>query len=188
MAPPTIFSYQERSKPVHRRSCCCCTCLVCVILFVLILVGIGLTLFFLWPRIPDVQYMGLQTVKAPEINEQSFRASYNAIVQIKNPNVVGWTVNRMETLVYDRTTDALIGNGTATDLVIPKKEATNFTLPIDVRYEGNGKDDPEISRLRAICLPGTPMPATIKAQLWIKGLDWIYKPKFNKDITITCPK
>lgn len=187
MAPPTVFSHQERSKPVHARSCCCCTCLICGIIFILLIVGIGLTLFFLWPRIPDVQYMGFQTVNEPKFDDSSFTGKYNAIVQINNPNFVGWKLKKVDTEVIDRTEGKVIGNGTLTDVEIEKRASTNITIPIDINYKGQ-KNDPGVARLKAICFPGTPMPASIKAMVSVKGLDWIYTPTINKDITITCPK
>ncbi|KAI9592942.1 hypothetical protein BDF19DRAFT_193326 [Syncephalis fuscata] len=162
MAPPTVFSYQERSKPVHKRSCCCCTCLICCIVLLIILVGIALTLFFLWPRIPDVQYLGIRTVNAPSITDSSFSGKYNATIQINNRNYIGWTIN--------------------------KRDMYNLTIPIDINYKGD-KNDPEVARLVAICAPPrTSLPAKIEAKLWIKGIDWAYKPTISKDITITCPQ
>ncbi|KAI8053024.1 hypothetical protein BDF22DRAFT_743705 [Syncephalis plumigaleata] len=186
MAPPTVFSYQERSKPVHARSCCCCTCLVCCIIFFILLVGVALTLFFLWPRIPDVQYMGLQTLKEPQFDDKSFSGKYNAIVQINNPNSVGWTLESIDIEVIDRAEDKRIGNGTLADVVIEKKSVANITIPIDISYSGE-KNDPEVARLKAICIPGTPIPALIKAPIAVKGLNWIHMPPIKKEITITYP-
>ncbi|RKP34243.1 hypothetical protein BJ085DRAFT_29663 [Dimargaris cristalligena] len=51
-------------RSAFRRYCCCCfrnrrTTIVCLVITFILLAGLGVTLFFVWPRIPDVQVTGV---------------------------------------------------------------------------------------------------------------------------------
>ncbi|KAI9599611.1 hypothetical protein BDF19DRAFT_11749 [Syncephalis fuscata] len=188
MAPHTIFSQQERSKPVATRTCCCCSCLVFTIIFVILSIGLAIALFFIWPRMPDVDYLGLRTINAPSATDSTFSGKYDAILRLDNKNYISWTIEKMNVKVYDKGTDKLIGNGTLAGVDIPARQMYNLLVPINLNYQGD-KNDAEVARLVAICAsPHIPIPATIEAKLNLRGLAvFSLEPTIKQDITITCP-
>ncbi|RKP04987.1 hypothetical protein THASP1DRAFT_26453 [Thamnocephalis sphaerospora] len=110
MAEPTAFTGEKKKSPA--RSCLCCSCLACCITLLFILVALAVAGFFLWPRVPDVQYMGIKQVKAPSFleNNSGFNGTYNATVQVDNANYISWTISKVSTEVFDKLSDKKIGN------------------------------------------------------------------------------
>jgi hypothetical protein len=180
---------EENPKGIKRRCCCCCTCLGCTIFILIILIILTLTGFFLWPRRPEVEFMGMKRVTEPTINDSGIHGIYNAIVQVDNPNFISWTLDEVVTELFDAETERKMGSGHTTDIELKSRKVENITLPITLQYTANGENDTVVKRFSAICTGDkTPMSAQLKVTISVDGLSWAYKPELTKDITLTCPE
>ncbi|KAJ1924991.1 hypothetical protein IWQ60_004851 [Tieghemiomyces parasiticus] len=94
-------------RSAFRRYCCCCcrsrkSTFICLTILVIILAGVGVTLYFVWPRIPTVEVTGVSlTSQSPRLSTTQL-ATRRAILPDDSP------VGLMHPIRRDVTTGASV--------------------------------------------------------------------------------
>ncbi|KAJ1984106.1 hypothetical protein H4R34_000859 [Dimargaris verticillata] len=195
-----------------RRYCCCCcrtrrSTIICAIVTVIILIGVAITLFFVWPRIPDVQVTGVTlSSTGTEGNGQLNRrqgilasvadASLPLYFQITayNPNYIPWTVHNITvtgSLPLDSSSTFSLGQGALTSSVtFPKFANTSFELPFNLKLDPSESEFDEAAKqfvAKCIGSSSSPLKFNYQAEVDIQGIGWIYKPKIENSASFDCP-
>ncbi|KAJ1661004.1 hypothetical protein IWQ61_000158 [Dispira simplex] len=200
-------------QPRFRRLRCCCCChsrrsyIITAVVIVLLLVGIGLTLFFVWPRIPTVTVSGvtLTSSGAPGSGGSMTRASgSNSLplyfqIDTYNPNYIPWTVRNVTVdghLKSQSTSDSgqqinfPLGQGALQEQVtFPKFGNLTFELPFNLQLDPNQDGFEDASRtVLSACSKGDPLKFQYKAKIDISLISWTgYKPTIENSASFDCP-
>ncbi|CAG8700621.1 13977_t:CDS:2 [Rhizophagus irregularis] len=150
--------------PKKRKCCGCCTWPVCILITLIILIGLGITGFFVLPRIPKVNIKDATPASAP-------------ILKLMLQTVAN--------------SDS-IATGTKTDYTLLPKRIDTVDFPLMVNYTSKSLTDPVIMNFINACSPEvtrhTPLKLKVDVLLFVAGIDWIYKPKISVPIPdINCP-
>ncbi|KAI9026776.1 hypothetical protein DFJ74DRAFT_518768 [Hyaloraphidium curvatum] len=183
--PGSRIGPKER-KPKNCRKCCgkgcCCCCLytvpakwACAVTTVAILAGVGVALFFCWPRLPtssDV-YVGTPAVvpgssvfALSPAQRSSFSPTFSADLRVplsvRSPMMIPLTLDSISVdLTYrppDGSTAAKLASGTIPRPYFPARSNASFILSLRVAYSGTGLGDPVVQGLLVDCgfAPGGP--------------------------------
>ncbi|GBB90657.1 hypothetical protein RclHR1_01770005 [Rhizophagus clarus] len=180
-----------------KRCCGCCTWPVCILVTLIILIGLGVTAFFVLPRIPTVDIKDAKPASVPILttNPPYINMNFTLSVEIDNTkNYVPYKFNKIDITVFDRAVENSnsIATGTKTDYTLLPKIIDTVDFPLTVNYTGQSLDDPVIKNFVNACSPQvkkhTPLKLRVDVMLFVAGIDWIYKPKISVPIPdINCP-
>ncbi|KAJ1966590.1 hypothetical protein IWQ62_002374 [Dispira parvispora] len=201
----------QKSRFRRLRCCCCChsrrSYIITAVVIVLLLVGIGLTLFFIWPRIPTVSVSGvtLTSSGAPGGGGSATRASdSNSLplyfqIDTYNPNYIPWTVRNVTVdghLKTQSTSDSSqqidfpLGQGALQEQVtFPKFDNLTFELPFNLKLDP-AQDGFQAASLTvlAACTSGDSLKFQYKAEIDISLISWTgYKPTIEDSASFDCP-
>lgn len=187
------------ARPEKKRKSGCCSWSICCLFTILILIGLGITAFFVWPRKPNVDVKGAVPVTQPTLstNPPYIDMSFNIIVEIENyANWVPYKFNKIDVAVFDRAAnnDKSIATGSKPDYTLQPKSVNTLEFPLTVNYKADDVNDPVIMDFVAACIPDSgpkapPLKLRVDVELFIWGIDWIYKPKFSVPIPdVKCPE
>ncbi|CAB4382824.1 unnamed protein product [Rhizophagus irregularis] len=184
-------------EPKKRKCCGCCTWPVCILITLIILIGLGITGFFVLPRIPKVNIKDATPASAPILstNPPYINMNFTMSIEIDNTkNYVPYKFNRIDVTVFDRTVanSDSIATGTKTDYTLLPKRIDTVDFPLMVNYTSKSLTDPVIMNFINACSPEvtrhTPLKLKVDVLLFVAGIDWIYKPKISVPIPdINCP-
>jgi len=196
--PPSIPPLEKR----RRCGCPCCGCVspqVCAIISFIVLVLLGVAIFFCYPRVPDVTFVGTSPVGTPQIgtNPVSFQFAFDLILLVDNSqNYIPFKFNHIDLQVFDQNNPSLrfpIANGTNSFTLQPRI-ASNVTFPITSNYVPSNASDPTLNNFVEACAP---VAADVKRptlnlraeiQLFIWGIDWAYRPSITRAFPgLVCP-
>ncbi|KAJ1982675.1 hypothetical protein H4R35_000198 [Dimargaris xerosporica] len=205
--PPPV---PRRSR--FRRYCCCCcrtrrSTIICAIVTVVILIGVAITLFFVWPRIPDVQVTGVtlsstgaegsgQLNRRQGILASAADASLPLYFQITayNPNYIPWTVHNITvtgSLPLDSSSTFPLGQGAlASSVTFPKFADTRFELPFTLKLNPTETGFDEAAKqfvAKCVGSSSSPLKFTYQAEVDIQGIGWLYKPTIENSASFDCP-
>ncbi|CAG8538690.1 12840_t:CDS:2 [Ambispora gerdemannii] len=187
---------ESLTKPKQRKRCCCCSRRICVFIVFFILVALGITLFFVWPRIPELQILGAKADGTPNISVDPpyIKMNFSITIEIKNPeNWVPIKFNKIEAQVYDLNTiasyDRPIATGMITKYSLPPRQTSTLDFPIEVDYVGKDVNDATIQDFLSACLPSltggkaTTLNIRVDVKLHPWAISWIIKPEITKQIS-----
>jgi len=163
--------------------CLCCGPLVCCIICLLVLLAIGLTAFFLWPRVPNVELLNANNQVS--VQTSGFRGVWNVSVAVDNKNYIDWTFDKIETTVYDSVADQQIGNGTLSDFVLTKRTNTTISIPTTISYAGHAGDT-VMAHFSQCGGSNSSVLLRYNVKFGIKGLSWLLSPSVDKMDTYHC--
>ncbi|CAG8574343.1 4164_t:CDS:2, partial [Ambispora leptoticha] len=186
---------ESLAKPKKRKSCCCCSRRTCVFITFFVLLALGITLFFVWPRIPDVKILGASSNGQPTISVSPpiVKMDFNISIEIDNPdNWIPIRFNRIDAQVFDLSTistyDHPIAYGNLTNYALPPRQTTILQFPLTVDYIGKDINDPTVQDFLLACLPQQGAKANtlnIRADITLYpwGISWIFKPTISRQIS-----
>jgi hypothetical protein len=113
--------------------------------------AIGLTTFFLWPRLPQVTYMGIKPISLPsgidlsssllntviDNRALSFESRWEVTVAVDSTNYIGWHFDKVSGKMIDPPTGRVVGTGNLTDYTLPGRANTTVTLPVQLIYKAS---------------------------------------------------
>jgi hypothetical protein len=200
--------------PVKRKSSCCKKFCCCFFLFA---ICVGVTAFFIFPRVPDVQVSdpifdeSLQRLRstgdALNANEEEpFTLLFDLSIEIKSKseNWIDWYLDaiKVDGVIEDpktrRVNQAASAQALVTDGLISKMATSVIYLPITVSYTSRAPiqslaTDPDFLELVAPCGFGEgndPRPVLLKYRVEIE-LGWLkwtgYRPVFEGETNFPCP-
>ncbi|KAI8326441.1 hypothetical protein GQ54DRAFT_301104 [Martensiomyces pterosporus] len=216
----------EKSPAMRRRRQCCgngyfccfsrrCCCIFIPIL-VLILIGLGITLYFVWPRIPQVTFTG---VTVPNTGKSSAVAKDNPVAQlvgntsidrkgvvtvplvihlnVTNPNYIPWTIHNVTVDGFIKNTTQGGDNfpvgagGLKEPFSMPKKSVGN-DMPIwfNFRLDTNNTNYLDAAQIvQQACTAGGPnLRFYYKAKVILKAISWLgIKPTISDSVSFACP-
>jgi hypothetical protein len=110
------YSPMKQATPKRRTYCCCfasrrscCGC--CCALFILLIVSIALALYFCWPRVPDVTFLGIDTgdgsSNMPTFEDGKVIMPLGLKLNVRSENYISLPVNNITAEVswHDHTND-----------------------------------------------------------------------------------
>ncbi len=138
--PKNIAKQYTEVKGKRVRFCCCfCSrpcCITSTVLLVLFTVGLGLAVFFLFPRIPtfDVGEVTLASGNSllPSLGG-SITIKWNVPTKIYNPNYIDVHVESMNVKVFVKGTDSIVAQGIIENLVFKSQQYSNIIIPMSTK-------------------------------------------------------
>ncbi|KAJ1964922.1 hypothetical protein GGI12_001119 [Dipsacomyces acuminosporus] len=215
----------EKSPALRqRRRCCgggyfCCfsrrCCCIFIPILVVILIGLGVTLFFVFPRIPEVKFAGVtvpntrngQSTRQNPIGQLLDNANINRKgvvtvplvihLNVTNPNYIPWTIHNV-------TVDGFIKNATPSGdnfpvgegglkepFYMPKKSVGNdMKVWFNFRLDTNNTNYLDAANVvQQACTPGGPdLKFHYKAKVILKAISWLgIKPSIQDSVHFPCP-
>ncbi|KAJ2499720.1 hypothetical protein GGH96_003307 [Coemansia sp. RSA 1972] len=209
----------EKQSPAKRRKRRCCgngrycwcfskrCCLIFLPILAVILAGVGVTLYYVFPRIPVVTFERIsvaqeqgntveQLLGSASINRQGVVTVPLIIhLNVTNPNFIPWTIHNV-------TVDGFLANSTQDDFPVgegglrepfkmPKKTNTN-DMPIYFNFRLSTDNDNYLSAAQTVqksCSAGGPsLRFKYKAKIILKAISWLgIKPVISDTISFACP-
>ncbi|KAJ2079026.1 hypothetical protein H4R24_004067 [Coemansia sp. RSA 988] len=216
----------EKASPAKRRKRRCCgngrycwcfskkCCCIFIPILILILAGLGVTLYYVWPRIPEVEFDRVSVVsKEGNSREGSVDQLLNGGVTINrngvvtvplvihlnvtNPNFIPWTIHNV-------TVEGFLANSTNSDndfpvgeggliepFKMPKKSVEN-DMPMHFNFHldtNNTSYLPAAETVQKSCSPGGPdLRFRYKAKVILRAISWLgIKPTISDTINFACP-
>ncbi|KAI9599610.1 hypothetical protein BDF19DRAFT_410253 [Syncephalis fuscata] len=190
-ATTTVFSKDEKQKPVLHRHCFCWSCRACSIFTFFLLLLIALLLGFLVPRIPEYDIVDVTVTAPPVVRSQAnpfgFSSQARATVVIDNKNWIDWTFKSIDTEIVDTVSGVKVGSSYVEDQEITKRKVQQMYLPLNLNYTGTGLTDPITLRYIGMCLPAPGKPMQFKAISTFRLRGASIKVVREKEITMKCP-
>ncbi|CAO3595188.1 unnamed protein product [Absidia cylindrospora] len=162
--------------------------LLCIFFFILVF---GFLLFLVWPRVPLLRIEGASVVSPVEIVQTQqgwmenvmFTTSWLVNVTVDNrQNYIPTRLNKVQLIVKDAVTNALVGKGTHNDdnmdWVLMDGIST-MSLLVTVNYQARDMSDTTFLDLAHAChrtaadLPATSLPLHFWFTLYMFGFDWL---------------
>ncbi|KAI8053055.1 hypothetical protein BDF22DRAFT_743732 [Syncephalis plumigaleata] len=146
--------WTRKRRPCSRLChCCWCSCCCCSIVLLLLVIAIGLTAFFLWPRIPQVTFIGIKLVSLPSGSDflssgasamfgngpLSFESQWEVTVAVDSTNYIGWHFDKVNGEMIDPPSGRVVGTGNLTDFTLPGRANTTVTLPVQLTYKASSE-------------------------------------------------
>jgi hypothetical protein len=166
-------------------TCLCCGPVICCLVFLVILLGLGLTGFFLWPRVPTVTFLGIRQTQPVGLRGNTISGVWNVSVAVDSQNYIDWHFNSINAKLYDSVADKQIGNGSLSDYDLPKRTNTTVSLPVTLDYTTSGAGD-AVAQHVSKCATGGSIDIRYNIEFDLKGLGWIYKPKVDQTTSVAC--
>ncbi|KAJ2049260.1 hypothetical protein IW146_000238 [Coemansia sp. RSA 922] len=215
---PASYKARRRRKCCgNGRYCFCfskCCCMVFIPVLILILAGLGVTLYFVWPRIPKVEFnqVGVAqpnhaTGKEATVSDIVDGASINRKgvvtvplvihLNVTNPNFIPWTIHNVTISGYLRNPSAGGNNfpvgegGLRTPFWMPKKsEGNDMPIYFNFRLDTNDSNYGLAAQIvQQACTPGGPqLRFYYRAQVILRAISWLgIKPTISDTINFACP-
>ncbi|KXN73400.1 hypothetical protein CONCODRAFT_3632 [Conidiobolus coronatus NRRL 28638] len=130
----------------------CCICLIAT--FVVLAVAIALTVYFLWPRPPKIEFKGVLPPEDPSKqlvlnNLADFTANQRLNITVDNPNYIGVVLSKITMEgTLDTVDNYTIATGELENQGISKTAKTNILFPIQIHY--NPLADKDLKALKYI--------------------------------------
>ncbi|KAJ1816617.1 hypothetical protein GGH91_003313 [Coemansia sp. RSA 2671] len=214
-------SYKARRK---RRCCgggryCFCfskrCCMIFIPVLLLILAGLGVTLYFVWPRFPEVTFNQVGVAKPSSsatgkdaelvsnlvdgatINRKGVVTVPLVIhLNVTNPNFIPWTIHNVTVSGYLKNTGGgdnfPVGEGgLRVPFSMPKKSVGN-DMPIYFNFRLDTSNSDYLAAARIVqqaCTPGGPqLRFYYRAQVILRAISWLgIKPTISDTINFECP-
>jgi hypothetical protein len=193
LLPTTVHTNVYTVPSNKKKSCCswriCIPVCFCVLLaVVLLLVGIGLAIYFLYPRIPtittNVSSMSLQSI---DLAALTLNINFNLDLGVDNQNYLDLHANNINAnVIYAGQT---LGVVTYTDtLTFPKR--TNQTQTVPLTFKSTTKDSSLLYGFAATCsaFGAKTVAFTINGNYsaFIQGISYTYLGTFSKTVNSPC--
>ncbi|KAI9599605.1 hypothetical protein BDF19DRAFT_429274 [Syncephalis fuscata] len=148
--------WTRKRRPCGRLCpCCCCSCCCCCIVLILLAIAIGITTFFVWPRVPQVDLLEIKPITLPSgmdlassmlntitgSGPLSFTSEWQLKVAVDSPNYIGWHFDKVTGELVDPPTGRVVGTGNLTDFTLPARTNTTVTLPVQLVYKATSSND-----------------------------------------------
>ncbi|KAJ1841512.1 hypothetical protein LPJ70_004194 [Coemansia sp. RSA 2708] len=213
----------EKASPAKRQRRRCCgngrycfcfskkCCLIFLPILAVILAGLGVTLYYVFPRIPSVTFdrVGVaqqdaegnaaqQLLGSASINRQGVVTVPLVIhLSVSNPNYIPWTIHNV-------TVDGFLANSTQggsdypvgegglrAPFKMPKKTEQN-DMPIYFNFRLSTDNDNYIAAAQSVqraCTAGGPnLRFRYKAKIILHAISWLgIKPTISDTISFACP-
>ncbi|KAJ1564303.1 hypothetical protein HK096_008673 [Nowakowskiella sp. JEL0078] len=216
----SVADEYDRGSRRNRKFCCCFSsrrsCVICIVLTVVILLaGLGLAVFFLFPRIPTYKVSDpylLNGVNSVIVSGSPLGTSATSPfsltimlamnISLTSQNYIDYVVKALTvngTLLHPNGTAnaKMTGYGLIADTNFKKMDTTNAIAPFNITYKSTSPVisgttiDPDLNELLTSCAftGGQPSSLTISytAVLDAPLISWITKPSYSDKTTFTCP-
>ncbi|KAJ1956342.1 hypothetical protein EC988_001401 [Linderina pennispora] len=214
----------DKTPAKRKRRCCgggyfCCfsrkCCCIFIPILIVILIGLGVTLYFVWPRIPSVEFTNVtvppqrdgttssdnaveQLLDNTTVNRQGVVTVPLVIhLNVTNPNFIPWTIHNVTVDGFLKNTTAGGSNfpvgsgGLKAPFTMPKKsEGNDMPIWFNFRLDTNNSDYlSAASIVQRACTAGGPnLNFYYKAKIIIKAISWLgIKPTISDSIKFPCP-
>ncbi|CAG8736207.1 28012_t:CDS:2 [Gigaspora margarita] len=166
-----------------------------------VILSIGI--FFVWPRIPSFSIPGDKT--SPSTSKTpTFRVDSSPIVDMdftvtamvdNRDNWLPFYFKNISVQYFDPSNSRSIGGGVVKDFRISSRSLSSVNIPLSILYQPSLPDGIVTNYATACTTPTnatgnrqTLLSATLNLQMFIFGLDWIYKPTTSITISdLKCP-
>ncbi|KAI8339099.1 hypothetical protein BC941DRAFT_451393 [Chlamydoabsidia padenii] len=173
----------EKKIPSREDYChqpgCLVLCLFCLLVF-----G-GMFLFLIWPRVPLLRIEAASVISPVEIVQSQqgwmenvlFTTRWLVNVTVDNrQNYLPTRLNKVQVIVKDAVTNALVGKGINEDPVVLMDDISTVSLLITVNYQARDMSDPTLADLVRACHRPT-LSSALPLHFWITlsmfGFDWL---------------
>ncbi|RIB18135.1 hypothetical protein C2G38_1370780 [Gigaspora rosea] len=192
-----------KQNPKKRGCCCCCSRKLCVIITFIIVVILSIGIYFVWPRIPSFSVPGDKT--SPSTSKTpTFRVDSSPIVDMdftvtatvdSRDNWLPFYFKNISVQYFDPSNSRAIGGGVVKDFRISSRSLSSVNIPLSILYQPSLPDGIVTNYATACTTPTnatgnrqTLLNARLDLQMFIFGLDWIYKPTTSITISdLKCP-
>ncbi|KAI9296790.1 hypothetical protein K502DRAFT_313930 [Neoconidiobolus thromboides FSU 785] len=190
-------------KKKKTTACCCCLPLWATFLIILIIIsGTAVTLFFLWPRIPSIQYLSSSFGKDGNDNQflesnKVLSSHFKANMQLKNPNYLPLNLRNVTieiSIPVDGGNSVKIGQGYLLESIIfPSKSTTEFVIDSDITLDLKSDSSDNIKAIDTIvksCKSETNKKLNLNyfAKTDVPLVSWTgYQPSFSGVFEMDCP-
>lgn len=196
-----------QQKKRNRACCCCCHtrvgALCCALLMVSFILGLALAVFFLWPRIPNIQLhsitqqgtsTAIQSAGFSQLFKTTPTGTLQANVQINlivtNPNYIDLVISSLK-LTGGLHSSALtlpefLTGNISRSITLLAQNKSPFNIPVQLTIPTN--HGPSLAGLAQICAErqDISIPYTIKLSLAL--LSWTgYHPTVSDSYSFPCP-
>ncbi|KAI9104809.1 hypothetical protein DFS34DRAFT_682628 [Phlyctochytrium arcticum] len=181
----SVSATMARKMKKLKRGCCMrnfCCCIprskrgktICCLFTFVFLAGVGVALFFLFPRSPDIQFLSLDIANLPgggvvdfnlpSATDPSLKVllGLSMRIQVFSDNVYNVNMERIDvtasvdTTGVSKETPKQLGKGNKTNIMFPSKRNTEFDMGFTLQYESRDgftglATDPAFNMLLASC-------------------------------------
>ncbi|KAI8997676.1 hypothetical protein BDB01DRAFT_752809 [Pilobolus umbonatus] len=146
----------EISKRKRQRQCCGLNYRLLMFISAIIIAVVVVIWYFVWPRIPtlaldDVDNTGKIIVST---NTTKKYMSANWLVNMTTANSENWVPTRISSIHFvfiDKSTDQPFGQGSIGSMVLPAKQFSIITFPVEIKYETDDLNDVTFQDLYNAC-------------------------------------
>lgn len=185
------------------RPDCCAHFKMCIIITIGIIILLGVTLFIIFPRVPEVNIVKIEytsiyipsgTIAQIKDGYLKIEADYNAYIFVNSSNYVSWTIEViLLNIFFPKQGELLIGTGNLTNVLIPSLSSTTLTFPIHIQYyslyhsERKNVQDPLLVNMILQCNQEGILNVVMDIQISISLFSWLgIKPAFLLPAKIPC--
>ncbi|KAJ2003396.1 hypothetical protein GGI02_002711 [Coemansia sp. RSA 2322] len=211
---------QRRRCCGNGRYCFCFSrrcCLIFIPILILILAGLGVTLYYVWPRIPEVTFNQVGVAQpnnaAPGVKDtttvsdlvDSATINRKGVVtvplvlhlNVTNPNYIPWTIHNVTISGYLRNStqgasDFPVGEGGLRVPFYMPKQSVGNDMPIYFNFRLDTNNTSYLSAaqtVQAACTANGPdLRFYYRAQVILHAISWLgIKPTISNTIQFACP-
>ncbi|KAI9281533.1 hypothetical protein BY458DRAFT_469062 [Sporodiniella umbellata] len=114
---------------------------------------VSVTWYFVWPRIPTLEYAGAYLDEHPTLTNISMSSVWNVnFTVLNNENWIPTHIHNLAVSAVDSSTGVTLGHGNSHSLtLIPKSINQVITVPIHINYTAKSLQDPTFQDLSSSC-------------------------------------
>ncbi|KAL1918832.1 uncharacterized protein VTP21DRAFT_2854 [Calcarisporiella thermophila] len=177
--PPAMLAKKPR-----RRWCGCCRSRSCLYTTIVLLLGLGVTIFFCWPRVPSAHFKALSSDTPAASTSGDSTATQEWKLQFTIDNSQNWIPVKLRSLqvaTFDAQSNEKVGSGQLNDVTLMAKEKQQeLSIPLKVAvpsaqnnsqglatcgFQQSGKESPKLD-----------LKFELTLEIWV--LSWFgYRPK-----------
>ncbi|KAG1149226.1 hypothetical protein G6F37_004353 [Rhizopus arrhizus] len=117
------------------------------------IVFVVLAWYFVWPRVPTLQYVGAYLDDNPTMTNVSMEAVWKVNFTVLNQdNWIPTNIQNLAVSVFDANTGVTFGRGNSNQLTLrPRSIDQAVTIPIHINYTASNPNDPTFQDLSSSC-------------------------------------
>ncbi|KAL0476940.1 hypothetical protein AKO1_005608 [Acrasis kona] len=179
-----------KKRKLYARRCCIPFILCCIATCILIAIGVGLTVFFLYPRIPDlsITYKSAE-LKSVNANTLSLSITINLNITVDNKNYVTLQADQVVANVTLKNVGAKIGQAKNQGVIsFPSMTKTSQIAPL--LFVSTITDQDVFLSVAEQCSASGARSVPLSLQgtynVYYKGISFAYPMTFSQDADVPC--